>query len=87
MLVTHRLTIAMRADFIYLMKDGEVVESGTHDELVRLRRHVRHSPGERRSNRHPSSPRSAPANRRSRRSGPPRRPCCSSREDDTHSRW
>jgi ATP-binding cassette subfamily B protein len=34
MLVTHRLTVASRADFILLMKSGEVLESGTHDELV-----------------------------------------------------
>lgn len=33
-LVTHRLTIAMRADLIYVMKGGEVVESGNHDELL-----------------------------------------------------
>jgi len=33
-LVTHRLTIAMRADLIHVMKDGQVVESGNHDQLV-----------------------------------------------------
>jgi ATP-binding cassette, subfamily B, bacterial len=33
-LVTHRLTIAMRADLIYVMKNGQVVESGNHDQLV-----------------------------------------------------
>jgi ATP-binding cassette subfamily B protein len=37
MIVTHRVTIAMRADLIYVMKGGCVVESGTHDRLVALR--------------------------------------------------
>jgi ATP-binding cassette subfamily B protein len=35
-LVTHRLTIAMRADLILVMKDGDVVESGSHEELLAL---------------------------------------------------
>jgi len=34
MVVTHRFTIAMRADLIYVMNEGRVVESGTHDELL-----------------------------------------------------
>jgi ATP-binding cassette, subfamily B, bacterial len=33
-LVTHRLTIAMRADLIHVMKGGHIVESGSHDELL-----------------------------------------------------
>jgi ATP-binding cassette subfamily B protein len=32
--ITHRLTTAMRADLICVMAGGEVVESGTHEELV-----------------------------------------------------
>ena len=32
-LVTHRLTTAMRADSIHVVSDGRVVESGSHDEL------------------------------------------------------
>ncbi len=36
MVVTHRFTIAMRADLIYVMNEGRVVESGTHDELLAL---------------------------------------------------
>lgn len=35
-IVTHRLTTAMRADKIYLMDEGRVVESGTHEELLML---------------------------------------------------
>jgi ATP-binding cassette subfamily B protein len=33
-IVTHRFNIAMRADFIYVMDSGRVVESGTHAELI-----------------------------------------------------
>src|SRR5438034_8997890 len=33
-LITHRLTIAMRADIIHVMRRGEIVESGTHQELL-----------------------------------------------------
>lgn len=35
-LITHRFTIAMRADVIHVMHEGQIVESGTHDELVAL---------------------------------------------------
>jgi ATP-binding cassette subfamily B protein len=34
MVVTHRFTIARRADLIHVMNEGAVVESGTHDELL-----------------------------------------------------
>ncbi|MEK7404209.1 MAG: ABC transporter ATP-binding protein [Acidobacteriota bacterium] len=34
-LITHRLTTAMRADVIHVMSDGEIVESGAHDHLSR----------------------------------------------------
>jgi ATP-binding cassette subfamily B protein len=33
-IITHRLTIAMRADVIHVMRHGQVVESGTHQELL-----------------------------------------------------
>jgi len=33
-IITHRFSIAMRADLIHLMDQGEVMESGTHRELV-----------------------------------------------------
>lgn len=32
--ITHRFTLAMRADLIYVMRDGKVVESGNHDQLL-----------------------------------------------------
>lgn len=35
-LITHRLQLAMKADFINVIHDGVVVESGTHRELVEL---------------------------------------------------
>lgn len=34
--ITHRFTIAMRADVIFVMNDGQIVESGTHNELLEL---------------------------------------------------
>ena len=36
LIVTHRFTTAMRADLIYVMDGGRVIESGTHQELVEL---------------------------------------------------
>lgn len=35
LIITHRFTTAMRADVIHVMKEGRIVESGTHEELVR----------------------------------------------------
>ena len=32
--ITHRFTIAIHADIIHVMKDGRIVESGGHSELV-----------------------------------------------------
>lgn len=32
--ITHRLATARRADLIYVMEQGRIVESGTHDELL-----------------------------------------------------
>jgi ATP-binding cassette, subfamily B, bacterial len=34
-IVTHRFTTAMQADIIHVMHDGQVVESGSHAELLR----------------------------------------------------
>ena len=33
-IITHRLTIAMRADIIHVMERGRIVESGSHRELL-----------------------------------------------------
>ncbi len=33
-IITHRFTIAMRADIIHVMHDGQIVESGTHAQLL-----------------------------------------------------
>jgi len=35
MVVTHRFTVAMRADLIYVMDEGKVVETGSHSSLLR----------------------------------------------------
>lgn len=32
--ITHRFTLAMRADIIHVMRAGRIVESGSHDELL-----------------------------------------------------
>lgn len=34
LIITHRFTIAMRADVIYVLDGGRLIESGTHRELV-----------------------------------------------------
>jgi len=34
--ITHRVTTAMRADVIHVMAQGRIVESGSHDELLTL---------------------------------------------------
>ncbi|NMG05972.1 ABC transporter ATP-binding protein [Brasilonema sp. UFV-L1] len=33
-IITHRFTLAMRADIIHVMRAGQIVESGSHDELL-----------------------------------------------------
>jgi hypothetical protein len=35
LIITHRFTTAMRADMIHVMAAGRIIESGTHEELVR----------------------------------------------------
>ncbi|MEM9219183.1 MAG: ABC transporter ATP-binding protein [Cyanobacteria bacterium P01_F01_bin.150] len=32
--ITHRLPLAVQADLIYVMRSGQIVESGSHDELM-----------------------------------------------------
>jgi len=36
LIITHRFTTAMQADVIHVMEEGQIVESGTHAELVAL---------------------------------------------------
>src|SRR3989454_9731081 len=33
-IITHRLTIAMRADVVHVMRSGQIVESGNHQDLL-----------------------------------------------------
>lgn len=34
LVITHRFTLAMRADIIHVMRAGRIVESGTHEQLL-----------------------------------------------------
>lgn len=34
LLITHRFTLARRADIIHVMSDGRIIESGTHEQLL-----------------------------------------------------
>ena len=34
MIATHRLTSVVNADLIWVLKDGEIVERGTHEQLL-----------------------------------------------------
>ena len=36
LIITHRFTTAMRADVIHVMDGGQVIESGSHEELLQL---------------------------------------------------
>lgn len=39
LVIAHRLTTVMNADMIHVMKDGQVVESGTHEQLLAKGKH------------------------------------------------
>jgi len=36
LVIAHRLTTIKHADIIHVMKDGQIIESGNHEELLIL---------------------------------------------------
>ena len=42
LLISHRLANVVKSDRIYFLKDGEIKESGKHEELMRLNGAYRH---------------------------------------------
>ena len=36
LLISHRLSNVVGADQIYMLKQGAIVEQGTHDQLIRM---------------------------------------------------
>jgi ATP-binding cassette subfamily B protein/ATP-binding cassette subfamily C protein len=40
--ISHRLSTVKKADVIYMLKDGNIVETGTHDELIAKKGHFYH---------------------------------------------
>jgi len=43
LIITHRFTTAMRADIIHVMSEGQIIESGTHSELLAMNGHYAES--------------------------------------------
>lgn len=37
--IAHRLSTIVKADYIYVFKNGNIIEQGTHDSLLKLRKH------------------------------------------------
>lgn len=35
LIIAHRLSTVKKADIIHVVKDGKIVESGTHDRLIK----------------------------------------------------
>jgi ATP-binding cassette subfamily B protein len=42
-LITHRMAIARVADQIHVMAEGQIVESGTHEQLIALEGRYAHA--------------------------------------------
>ena len=37
-MIAHRLSTIKKADIIYVLKNGTIIESGSHDELLRRKK-------------------------------------------------
>ncbi|MEO0075599.1 MAG: ABC transporter ATP-binding protein, partial [candidate division WOR-3 bacterium] len=35
--ITHRITTARKADYIYILDNGRIVEEGVHNELLKIK--------------------------------------------------
>jgi ATP-binding cassette subfamily B protein len=42
-MITHRFTTALKADMIYVMAEGHLIESGTHADLLAQNGHYARS--------------------------------------------
>ena len=41
-IIAHRLSTIANADYMYVLKDGKIVEEGTHEDLVKMKGHFAH---------------------------------------------
>lgn len=54
-IVSHRISVLQRTDMILVMHDGRIVQRGTHDELMRIKGHYRHTAHLQSADAHPAT--------------------------------